>query len=126
MVLTIKARLASIQDSELPHYARVGNSLPSTASRVLAVHDGNIPEVIVDFDDGLEEEIGNAKNIFIGRLRSETGYIEKVVFHARESDEVRKTTSGKMNAVSGDRIECHAFYNPLTETTHYFICPKGF
>lgn len=123
---TAGGRLSRIGEFNLPHFAKKGNHLPKDKAYQICGEpiDADISELIIDIN-------------YIPRVL--TNFIHQIKISPEKSRALAKSlskASGEMYSVdellidgpenakiNKDLIACHAFYNPRTDLTHYFILP---
>ena len=137
---TVRERLDQILRYKLPHVVRVGNTLGSenrkneravifegsksnhgcsASNTLIGVLDGHVPEFTLGMSNVPGELVDPDRNKFWIR----NSYADAIVnAMGVESYAKSKIVSGEV--LKSELLECHAFYDPTTDTTHYFILPK--
>ncbi len=116
---TIRERIRQIQEYGLPHIVEAKNTLTKRLE-VIGILDGNIPEVSLrcEFEQFplLEypgEDYASAFSEATGRRFSESYFIKE-----------NKSNGPKIPRLQTKLLETHAFYDPNSDMTHYFVLPS--
>lgn len=116
---TITRRLEQIKEYNLPHIISGGNELGSKLEEV-GIFEGNIPEVIISHSPRDIKEFPQcasreeSKELAITLSNATGGLLSPEDFNG---------SIGNFNMYM-NATEVHAFYDPSSDTTHYFILPS--
>lgn len=138
---TVRERLDQILRYGLPYVVRTGNTIASksgteiqgggtivyngsksnrgisTNKTLVGLLDGHIPEFVLGIC-GVPQELTNQGKFWISK-----SYADAIInAMGVESFSKDKIVSGEL--LKSEALECHAFYDPTADTTHYFVLPK--
>ncbi len=137
---TVRERLDQIIRYGLPHVTRRGNPLipqdkltekeniifeGSNTNReytsnntLIGMLDGHVLEFVLGMQNVPRELIGYQGKIWVSK-----SYADAIVnAMGVESYSRKEIITGEV--LDGDLLECHAFYDPSSDITHYFVLPK--
>lgn len=119
---TVRERLRQIAEYGLPHCIAKGNTLPRDGSgqAVGTPLDGRVQEVIIEaYPSSLDLNVGTTsleKELFATGLARASGGL----FGERDFLEYQQPGKPEFRY---NHVECHGFYDPKTNVTHFFLMP---
>lgn len=124
--LTIRERLNQIDRFQLPHLVIKGDAIPKCLEFCIGTLEGNIPEIIVP-DYNLPQSIEDRLLDIQFGPENQIRVLAKNLASALGTPKNARTFlfySGGIPEINMEKVQWHAFYDPTTDYTHYFLMPS--